>query len=188
MTRKTIALLSDVGSRDDAAAICKGLMLSICPDCSIVDISHDVTPFDVTEGAYYLEEIPSWFPAGTTICAYVYPEIGSGTPTVAIRNEKDQTLVLPDNGLATALRAARLRGPGGRSEPRRLRRSGEGRRYTHDVVVTKQTPGWLAPSVSTVELLLERGVCCVSAPTARRSEPHTTPRPSTCWGWARGWS
>lgn len=101
MTRKTIAFLSDVGSRDDAAAICKGLMTSICPDCSIIDISHDVTPFDVTEGAQYLKEIPIWYPEGTTICAYVYPETGSGTPTVAIRNKKDQTIVVPDNGLAT---------------------------------------------------------------------------------------
>jgi S-adenosylmethionine hydrolase len=101
MTRKTIAFLSDVGSRDDAAGICKGLMTSICPDCSIIDISHDVTPFDVTEGAYFLKEIPVWYPEGTTICAYVYPETGSGTPTIAIQNEKEQTIVVPDNGLVT---------------------------------------------------------------------------------------
>ncbi|WP_051581835.1 SAM hydrolase/SAM-dependent halogenase family protein [Pseudonocardia acaciae] len=101
MTRKMIAFLSDVGSRDDAAAICKGLMMSICPDCTIIDISHDVRPFDVVEGAYYLKEIPIWYPPETIISAYVYPETGSGVPTVAIRNEKGQTLVVPDNGLAT---------------------------------------------------------------------------------------
>lgn len=101
MTNRTIAFLSDVGSRDDAAAICKGLITSICPDSSIIDISHDVQPFDVAEGAHYLKEIPHWFPEGTTICAYVYPETGSGTPTIAIRNEKKQIIVVPDNGLAT---------------------------------------------------------------------------------------
>lgn len=96
-----IAFLSDVGATDDATALCKGLMLSISPDSVIVDITHSVTPFDVVEGARYLADVPEWFPEGTIICAYVYPQTGTNTATVAIRNAKDQLLVVPDNGLAT---------------------------------------------------------------------------------------
>lgn len=106
MSRKLITFLSDVGSTDDATALCKGLMLSICPDCTIIDITHSVTPFDIVEGAHYLGDIPDWYPPGTIICGYVYPQTGTDTATVAIRNAKDQILVVPDNGLATcALRA-----------------------------------------------------------------------------------
>jgi S-adenosylmethionine hydrolase len=99
--RKVIAFLSDVGSTDDAVAICKGLLLSQCPDCTVVDITHDVTPFDVQEGALFLGDIPQWFPPSTIVCAYVYPETGTKTRTVVIRNERDQVLVVPNNGLAT---------------------------------------------------------------------------------------
>jgi S-adenosylmethionine hydrolase len=103
MTKNVIAFLSDVGTTDDATALCKGLILSICPDCTIVDVTHNVTPFDVEEGASYLGDIPDWFPRGTVVCAYVYPETGTETPTVALRNVKDQILVVPDNGLATCV-------------------------------------------------------------------------------------
>jgi S-adenosylmethionine hydrolase len=99
--RKIIAFLSDVGSTDDAVAICKGLLLSICPDCTVVDITHDVTPFDVEEGSLFLGDIPQWFPPSTVICAYVYPETGTGMRTVVVRNERGQVLVVPNNGLAT---------------------------------------------------------------------------------------
>lgn len=101
MSKKIIAFLSDVGSSDDAVALCKGLMMSVSPECSIVDITHDVTPFDIVEGARYLADIPEWFPSNTIICAYVYPQTGTATATVALRNVKGQMMVVPDNGLAT---------------------------------------------------------------------------------------
>ncbi|MEU6671065.1 cyclase family protein [Streptomyces sp. NPDC046727] len=43
----------------------------------------------------------------------------------------------------------------------RYRRGEEGRRYLHDVIVGRTAPGWPAPSVEAMELLLARGVRCV---------------------------
>ncbi|WP_460404984.1 SAM hydrolase/SAM-dependent halogenase family protein [Actinophytocola sediminis] len=77
------------------------MILQICPSAEIIDITHQVPAFDVVEGSHMLGDVPDFFPSDTVICAYVYPETGSATPTVAVRNDKGQILVAPDNGLLT---------------------------------------------------------------------------------------
>ncbi|MCH0564857.1 MULTISPECIES: S-adenosyl-l-methionine hydroxide adenosyltransferase family protein [unclassified Streptomyces] len=99
MQQRLIAFLSDIGSHDEAHALCKGVMYSIAPTANIVDITHAVTPFDVREGALFLADVPDSFPESTVICAYVYPETGTDTSTVVVRNQKGQYLVGPNNGL-----------------------------------------------------------------------------------------
>ncbi|MER7394855.1 SAM-dependent chlorinase/fluorinase [Streptomyces sp. NPDC000151] len=101
MNKPIIAYLSDIGNHDEAHALGKGLIKTIAPDAEIVDITHQVTPFDVREGGLYLLDVPASFPANTVISAYVYPETGTSTRTVVVRNEKGQLLVAPNNGLLT---------------------------------------------------------------------------------------
>ncbi|MFH8492474.1 S-adenosyl-l-methionine hydroxide adenosyltransferase family protein [Streptomyces longisporoflavus] len=101
MANPIIAYLSDIGSHDEAHALGKGLMHTIAPGVGIVDITHQVTPFDVREGGQYLHDVPGSFPANTIICAYVYPETGTSLRTVVVRNEKGQLIVAPNNGLLT---------------------------------------------------------------------------------------
>ena len=108
MEEPIIGFLSDVGTADEAVSLCKGLMLTICPQAQIIDITHQVPAFDVREGALCLANVPEFFPAGAIVAAYVYPETGTSTRTVVVRNEKDQLLVAPNNGLLTlALRDVR---------------------------------------------------------------------------------
>jgi len=76
-------------------------MHTIAPGVLIIDITHDVTPFDVREGALFLADVPTSFPPSTVICAYVYPETGTATKTIAVCNTKGQILVAPNNGLLT---------------------------------------------------------------------------------------
>lgn len=102
----TIAFLTDIGAADEANALCKGLMRGIAPDVPIIDITHQVTPFDVREGAAFLADIPDAFPRETVVCAFVFPEAGTGIDTIAVRNEKGQLLVGPNNGLFTFALAA----------------------------------------------------------------------------------
>lgn len=99
MEHRLIAFLSDVGNSYEAQALCKGVMYDIAPEAIIVDITHDVTPFDVREGALFLADVPESFPAWSIVCAYVYPETGTDIPTIVVRNEKGQLLVGPNNGL-----------------------------------------------------------------------------------------
>ena len=52
--RPVIALLSDFGSKDHYAGTMKGVILGICPEVTLVDITHDVTAHDVLDGALQL--------------------------------------------------------------------------------------------------------------------------------------
>jgi S-adenosylmethionine hydrolase len=100
--RPLIALLSDFGSRDHYAGTMKGVMMGICPELSLVDITHDVTPHDVLEGALQLAAACRYFPVGTIFLAVVDPGVGSTRRGLAA-DTGDYRFVAPDNGLLTAV-------------------------------------------------------------------------------------
>ncbi len=50
----TIVFMTDFGTVDDSVAICKGVMYSIAPEARIVDLTHQVTPFSILDGARFL--------------------------------------------------------------------------------------------------------------------------------------
>jgi S-adenosylmethionine hydrolase len=100
--RPVIALLSDFGARDHYAGTMKGVMLGICPDVTLVDITHDVPPHDVLEGALQLSASYRYFPAGTIFLAVVDPGVGSSRRGIAAE-AGDYRFVGPDNGVLTAV-------------------------------------------------------------------------------------
>ena len=99
--RPVIALLSDFGARDHYAGTMKGVMLGICPDVTLVDITHDITPHDVLEGSLQLAASFKYFPAGTIFLAVVDPGVGSARRGIAAE-AGDFRFVGPDNGVLTA--------------------------------------------------------------------------------------
>jgi S-adenosylmethionine hydrolase len=101
--RPVIVFLSDFGTIDDAVAICKGVMLTISPDAEIVDLTHQVTPFSVSEGARLLARTAPYYPAGTVFIAVIDPGVGTDRKPVVVKTWRGQYFVLPDNGLATPL-------------------------------------------------------------------------------------
>ena len=100
--RPVIALLSDFGTRDHYVGSMKGVILGICPDATLVDISHDVAPHDVLDGALELAAAYRYFPAGTIFVAVVDPGVGSPRKGIAA-DTGDYRFVCPDNGLLTAV-------------------------------------------------------------------------------------
>jgi S-adenosyl-L-methionine hydrolase (adenosine-forming) len=100
--RPVIALLSDFGSHDHYAGTMKGVMLTICPDATLVDITHDVPPHDVLDGALQLAASTRYFPAGTIFLAVVDPGVGSGRRGIAVE-AGDYRFVAPDNGVLTVV-------------------------------------------------------------------------------------
>lgn len=100
--RPVIALLSDFGSRDHYVGTMKGVMLGICPDAHFVDITHDIAPHDVLDGAIELAAAYRFFPAGTIFLAVVDPGVGSGRRGIAA-DFGDYRFVCPDNGLLSAV-------------------------------------------------------------------------------------
>ena len=101
MTTPIITLTTDFGTRDPFVGMMKGVILGICPDARLVDLTHDVAPQDVLEAALVLESSARFFPAGTVHLAVVDPGVGSRRRALAI-SAAGQRFVGPDNGLFTA--------------------------------------------------------------------------------------
>lgn len=98
--RPVIALLTDFGTVDHYAGTMKGVMLGICPDATLVDISHDIPAHDVAAGALELAAAYKYFPAGTIFLAVVDPGVGSARRGLAA-DTGDYRFVAPDNGVLT---------------------------------------------------------------------------------------
>ncbi|MFN2446959.1 MAG: S-adenosyl-l-methionine hydroxide adenosyltransferase family protein [Vicinamibacterales bacterium] len=102
MPRPIVALLSDFGTRDHYVGAMKAVVLSVCPDVTIVDIGHEVPPHDVLAGALELAACYRYFPSGTIFLVVVDPGVGSTRRGIAAESG-DYRLVAPDNGVLTAV-------------------------------------------------------------------------------------
>src|SRR5947208_4245769 len=100
MARPVIALLTDFGTRDHYAGTMKGVALGICPDATLVDISHELPPHDVLAGALELAACYRYFPAGAIFLVVVDPGVGSTRRGIAA-DTGDYKFVAPDNGVLT---------------------------------------------------------------------------------------
>ena len=97
----TIVFMTDFGTVDDSVAICRGVMYSIAPDVRIVDLTHQVTPFSILDGARFLYGATPYYRAGTVFVVVVDPTVGSTRKAVVVKSKRGQFFVLPDNGLMT---------------------------------------------------------------------------------------
>jgi len=97
----TIVFMTDFGTVDDSVPICKGVMYSVMPDVRVVDLTHQVTPFSILEGARFLFGAAPYYPEETVFVVVVDPGVGSARKAVVIRSKRGQYFVLPDNGLIT---------------------------------------------------------------------------------------
>jgi S-adenosylmethionine hydrolase len=93
-----ITFLSDYGLRDDFVGICHGVMLTICPQARVIDLTHGITRHDVRAGAIVLGEALPFLPVGVHL-AVVDPDVGAQRRAVALRLADQRLLVGPDNGL-----------------------------------------------------------------------------------------
>ena len=106
-TRQTIVFMTDFGVVDDSVAICRGVMYSIMPDVRIVDLTHQVTPFSILDGARFLYGATPYYPAGTVFVVVVDPGVGSTRKAIVAKSKRGQFFVLPDNGLLTLVEQPR---------------------------------------------------------------------------------
>jgi hypothetical protein len=97
----TIVFMTDFGVVDDSVALCRGVMYSIMPDVRIVDLTHEVTPFSIADGARFLFGTTPYFPAGTVFVVVIDPGVGSTRKAIVAKSQRGQYFVLPDNGLLT---------------------------------------------------------------------------------------
>jgi S-adenosylmethionine hydrolase len=95
---RIITLMTDFGVSDPYVGEVKGAILSRCPSATLVDITHDVHPFNVRQGAFLLRLAYKFFPPGTIHLAVVDPGVGTERRGIVIRT-RHYWFVGPDNGL-----------------------------------------------------------------------------------------
>ena len=100
MRKPIITLLTDFGIKDPYVASMKGVILNINPRCTLIDITHNVNPHDIQEGAFLLAKTYSYFPKGTIHLSVVDPGVGGARKPILLETE-NYFFVGPDNGLFT---------------------------------------------------------------------------------------
>ena len=97
-----ITLLTDFGTRDEYVGLMKGVILSINPSVTIVDITHQIDSQDIVQAAYAIHSTYRFFPDGSVHLIIVDPGVGTGRSLLAFEMRK-QYFVAPDNGVLTLL-------------------------------------------------------------------------------------
>jgi S-adenosylmethionine hydrolase len=100
---RTIGFMTDFDVKDDAVGICKAVMEGVAPGVNIIDITHQVTPFDIEEGARFLAGSAPYFARNAVFVVVVDPGVGSKRKAIIAQSRVGQFFVLPDNGLLTLL-------------------------------------------------------------------------------------
>jgi S-adenosyl-L-methionine hydrolase (adenosine-forming) len=108
--RPIVTLTTDFGLNDHFVGTMKGVILNICPEAEIVDISHAVQAFDVLDGALAIAQSYAQFPAGTVNMVVVDPGVGSARRPIIVAADRHY-FVAPDNGVLSLVyaREERLR-------------------------------------------------------------------------------
>ena len=96
-----IGFMSDFDVKDDAIGICKAVMEGIAPGVRVIDITHQVTPFDIAQGARFLAGSAPYFPKDAVFVGVVDPTVGSTRKAIIGKSKVGQFFVVPDNGLLT---------------------------------------------------------------------------------------
>lgn len=102
----TIGLLTDFGLSDPYVGQVKAVLTRKAPNCAVVDITHDVAPFNVAQAGFFLAASYEHFPKEAVILAVVDPGVGTDRRIVGLQLD-ERMLVAPDNGLLSlALKTA----------------------------------------------------------------------------------
>ena len=104
-----MTFLSDFGAGSGYPAQMKAEVLRALPGATLVDLSHDVAPFDVLAGALLLEACVPRFPLDAVHVAVVDPGVGTARRPVCVVDAQGRRLVGPDNGLFTPFLGAGAR-------------------------------------------------------------------------------
>jgi S-adenosylmethionine hydrolase len=93
-----ITLTTDFGLTGAYVAAMKGVILSINPGVTVVDICHTISPQDITQAAFILSTAYQSFPKGTIHLVVVDPGVGSERKAIVLRTPSAD-FVAPDNGV-----------------------------------------------------------------------------------------
>ncbi|HEY9658104.1 MAG TPA: SAM-dependent chlorinase/fluorinase [Allocoleopsis sp.] len=103
MTRyPLLTLLSDFGWNDVYVGVMKGVIAQVNPDLTVVDLTHEIPPQNITAAQFNLLNAYPYFPTNTIHIAVVDPGVGGSRRAIAI-DLAEGVLIGPDNGIFTGL-------------------------------------------------------------------------------------
>ena len=102
MTNPIVTLTTDYGTSDHLVGVLKGVILKINPEVQIVDITHQVTPFDLLDGALAIASAYAYFPPRTIHAVVVDPGVGTERRPLLVSGQ-NQYFIAPDNGVLSGV-------------------------------------------------------------------------------------
>ena len=102
MANAIITLTTDYGTNDHLVGTLKGVILKINPDVTIVDITHNVTAYDLLDGALTIGSAYSYFPSKTVHVVVVDPGVGTERRPLLV-SAQNQYFIAPDNGVLSVI-------------------------------------------------------------------------------------
>lgn len=99
--RPALVFQSDFSLKDGAVSAMKGVAFSVSPDLAVYDVTHEIAPFNILEGAYRLKQTAPYWPEGTVFVSVVDPGVGSDRKSVVMKSNAGHFFVTPDNGTLT---------------------------------------------------------------------------------------
>ena len=98
MANRLITFTTDFGLSDHFVGVMKGVVAGIAPAARVIDISHDVAPYNVTEAAFVIAEAWPYFPKRTIHVVVVDPGVGSARRPI-LAEAGGHFFIAPDNGV-----------------------------------------------------------------------------------------
>ncbi len=92
---------TDFGLKDGAVSAMKGVAVGVDPELKLHDLTHEIPPYNIWEGAYRLYQTVAYWPVGTVFVSVVDPGVGTERRSVVLRTKSGHLLVTPDNGTLT---------------------------------------------------------------------------------------
>ncbi len=97
----TLILQTDFSLKDGAVSAMKGVAFSVDSNLKIFDLTHEIPPYNIWEGAYRLYQSASYWPQGSVFVSVVDPGVGTERKSVVLKTKNGQYFVSPDNGTLT---------------------------------------------------------------------------------------
>ncbi|MFP6305598.1 S-adenosyl-l-methionine hydroxide adenosyltransferase family protein [Helicobacter pylori] len=96
-----LILQTDFSLKDGAVSAMKGVAFSVDSNLKIFDLTHEIPPYNIWEGAYRLYQTASYWPKDSVFVSVVDPGVGTKRKSVVLKTKNGQYFVSPDNGTLT---------------------------------------------------------------------------------------
>ncbi len=101
ISKTPIVLMTDFGTSDGAVSAMKGVIYSVDAAATVVDLTHNIEPFNIHEASFRLFQVLQYYPKGTVFVCVVDPGVGTNRKSIVAKTHNDYYIVTPDNGILT---------------------------------------------------------------------------------------